>query len=110
VHARPPAFEGLDGCSYSVEIITDATGDAQAPWGAYLFFVRWGHGEPEVKGHLETGFLVTGSNEAFVRHQLGAMQLATVKATLDGLIRGATTGASRPWWEVAASEGDDVVP
>jgi hypothetical protein len=38
------------------------------------------------------------------------MQLATVKATLDGLIRGATSGASRPWWEVAASEGDDVNP
>jgi hypothetical protein len=51
-------------------------------------FVQWGHGEPEVQGHLETGFLVTGQSEPVVRHQLGAMALGTVKATLDGLIRG----------------------
>ncbi len=87
MHARPPAFEGVDGCSYSVELLTDTTGDAAAPWGAYLFFVRWGVGEPEVQGHLETPFLVTGASEALVRHQLGQMPLLTVKATLDGLIR-----------------------
>lgn len=61
-----------------------------APWGAYLVFVRWGQGEPEVQGHLETPFLVTGTSEAMVRHQLGGMQLATVKATLDGLVRSAS--------------------
>lgn len=88
VHARPAAFEGVDGLSYSVDILTDTTGDSSSPWGAYLFFVQWGYGEPEVKGHLETGFLVTGTSEAIVRHALGAMQLATVKATLDGLLRG----------------------
>ena len=87
VHKRPAAFEGVDGFSYSVEILTDTTGAPEAPWGAYLFFVRWSHGEPEVQGHRETDFLVTGASEAVVRHQVGAMQLATVKATLDGLIR-----------------------
>jgi hypothetical protein len=91
VHKRPPAFEGVDGFSYSVDILTDATGEAAAPWGAYLFFVRWGHGEPEVQGHLETDFVVKGASEAVVRHQLGAMPLASVKATLDGLIRTRTT-------------------
>ena len=88
VHKRPAAFEGVDGASYSADILTDTTGDRNAPWGAYLLFVKWGTGEPEVRGHLETGFLVTGASEALVRHQLGAMQLLTVKATLDGLIRG----------------------
>ncbi len=87
VHKRPAAFEGVDGFSYSADILTDTTGDASAPWGAYLFFVRWGHGEPEVQGHLETDFVVKGSSEAVARHQLGAMPLASVKATLDGLIR-----------------------
>lgn len=87
VHKRPAAFEGADGCSYSVDLLTDTTGDRSAPWGAYLIFVRWGHGEPEVQGHLETEFLVRGSSEAVVRHRLGAMPLGTVKATLDGLIR-----------------------
>jgi hypothetical protein len=110
VHARPAAFDGVDGFSYSVDILADATGDQAAPWGAYLFFVRWSAGEPQVVGHLETGFLISGSSESLVRHQLGAMPLATVKATLDGLIRttsDAHAGSdTRPWWEVAASEGD----
>ena len=41
VHARPPAFEGRDGMSYSVEVLTDATGEAARPYGAYLLFLRW---------------------------------------------------------------------
>jgi hypothetical protein len=94
VHARPAAFEGVDGTSYSADILTDTTGDRAAPWGAYLFFVKWGVGEPEVQGHLESPFLYTGASEAVVRHQLGTMQLATVKATLDGLIRAATATRS----------------
>jgi len=77
----------VDGHAYSVDLLTDTTGDQAAPWGAYLVFVRWGHGEPEVQGHLETPFLVTGTSEALVRHQVAAMPLATVKATLDGLLR-----------------------
>lgn len=92
VHARPAAFEGIDGASYSVDILTDTTGDPEAPYGAYLFFVRWGAGEPEVQGHLETPFLVTGRSEASLRHQLGGMSLPVVKATLDGLIRGGRPG------------------
>ena len=90
VHQRPAAFEGVDGRSYSADILTDTTGDRSAPWGSYLMFVQWGYGEPEVQGHLETGFLITGLSEAVVRHQLGSMALGTVKATLDGLIRGRT--------------------
>ncbi|BAH39894.1 MAG TPA: hypothetical protein DGD08_12900 [Gemmatimonas aurantiaca] len=88
VHRRPAAFEGVDGQSYSADILADTTGDRAAPWGGYLFFVRWGHGEPEVQGHLESAFIVTGPTEAAVRHQLGAMPLTSVKATLDALIRG----------------------
>ena len=87
VHARPAAFEGVDGFSYSADILTDHTGDASAPWGAYLLFVRWGYGEPEVQGHLESDFMLRGTSEAVVRQQLGNMLLQTVKATLDGLIR-----------------------
>lgn len=87
VHSRPAAFEGVDGASYSADILTDTTGDAAAPWGAFLVFVRWGRGEPEVTGHLETPFIVTGATEAAVRQSVASMQLATVKATLDGLLR-----------------------
>lgn len=87
VHARPAAFEGLDGASYSADILTDTTGDDELPWGAYLFFVQWGRGEPEAVGHLETGFLVRGNSEEAVRRAAGQMSLLVVKATLDGLIR-----------------------
>lgn len=87
VHARPAAFDGVDGHAYSVDILTDRTGNAETPWGAYLFFVKWGKGEPEVAGHMETDFLATGQHEGLVKRQVGAMPLASVKATLDGLIR-----------------------
>ena len=60
---RPAAFEGVDGASYSADILTDHTGEPDAPWGAYLIFVRWGRGEPEARGHLETAFLVRGQSE-----------------------------------------------
>ena len=87
VHTRPAAFEGVDAASYSADILTDHTDDDSAPWGAYLFFIRWGRGEPEAVGHLETGFLVRGQSEAAVRRAVGEMSLLVVKATLDGLIR-----------------------
>jgi hypothetical protein len=87
VHKRPAAFEGVDGSAYSADILTDRTDDPGAPWGAYVFFLRWGFGEPEAVAHLETDFLVRGTSEAGVREALGRMSLLLVKATLDGLIR-----------------------
>jgi hypothetical protein len=92
VHARPPAFEGVDGMAYSVDIGVDETGDPAAPLGAYLLFVRWGTGAdgPAVKGHVESAFLATGTDEADVRAIVERMPLLTVKATLDGLIRRAS--------------------
>ena len=85
VHQRPPAFEGVDGQPYSVEIVIDETGDAAAPVGAYLFFVRWS--AQAVAGHLETEYLARGVSEAAVRDALGRMPLLSVKATLDAVIR-----------------------
>ncbi|HWZ60764.1 MAG TPA: hypothetical protein VNW46_17400 [Gemmatimonadaceae bacterium] len=85
VHARPPAFEGVDGQPYSVDVGVDETGDPAAPVGAYLFFVRWGN--QAVTGHLETEFLVRGVSEDAVREAIGRMPLLTVKATLDAVIR-----------------------
>lgn len=87
VHQRPAAFEGEDGYSYSVDVLTDNTDDPRMPWGAYLFYVRWSQGEPQVLGHVETDFIAYGSSELSVRQQLSAMPLTSVKATLDTLIR-----------------------
>jgi hypothetical protein len=85
VHQRPPAFEGVDGAPYSVDIGVDDTGDPAAPIGAYLFFVRWD--AQAVAGHVETEFLVRGASEAAVREMIARMPLLTIKATLDAAIR-----------------------
>jgi hypothetical protein len=103
VHARPPAFEGKDGASYSAEIMTDETGDSARPWAAYLLFVRYDAGDPIASGHVETGYLQYGATEDEVKAQVGAMQLNEAVAELNKVI--AEKSASRPWWEAMRDEG-----
>jgi hypothetical protein len=97
VHARPPAFEAKDGTSYSVEIMTDETGDPSRPWAGYLLFVRWRQGDPVASGHVETGYLRYGATEADAREQVGAMLLNDALDELNSAI--AAQDSSRPWWE-----------
>ena len=106
VHARPAAFEGADGMSYSVEIETDETGDPAQPYGAYLLFVRWSRGDPRVTGHLETDFLARAPSEQEARALVGALSLEDVKRVLDTLIRERDPRPSRPWWDVMREEGE----
>lgn len=104
VHARPAAFEGRDGMSYSVAIEADRTDDVERPWGAYFLFIRWRRiGSQGVEGHLETPFLAHGENAATAREALGTMPLAEVKAVLDGLIR-QQSESGRRWWDVMRDE------
>jgi hypothetical protein len=109
VHARPAAFSGRDGASYSVAIETDRDVDAgaAAPWGAYLLFVRWSPGEPRVSGHLETPFLAYGETPDEARDALGAMPLEEVKSRLDSLLADATPPPDRPWWEAMRDPPDE---
>jgi hypothetical protein len=102
VHSRPAGFEGKDGNSYSVEIITDDTGDPARPFAAYLMFVRWSAGDPVAAGHLETDFLEYGASEAEAAARVGAMRLNDARDILDKLIAGGAK--SRPWWEVMREE------
>jgi hypothetical protein len=107
VHARPAAFEGIDGASYSVDIGTDETGDADAPIGAYLIFVRWSPGEPRIVGHLESDFLARARTEEEARASLGAVSLTETKRMLDELIRASRLERSeRPWWEIMREEDE----
>lgn len=105
VHDRPAAFEGSDGASYSVEIVSDSTGDASRPFAAYLLFVRWGHGDPVASGHLETEYLAFASSESEARTIVGALHLNEVKSKLDALIK-AKRAEERPWWDEMRSEGN----
>lgn len=107
VHARPAAFEGVDGASYSADIAVDETGDAASPVGAYLIFLRWGAGDPRVIGHLETDFLARGRTEDEARALVGALSLTETKRLLDELIRAShPAAAERPWWDVMREENE----
>ena len=106
VHDRPAAFEGSDGASYSVEIITDSTGEPGRPFGAYLLFVRWRHGDPVASGHLETEFLAHATTEEEARVRIGAMPLKEVKSRLDSLIK-AKPAEALPWWDAMRQEGSN---
>jgi hypothetical protein len=86
VHARPAAFEGPDGFSYSVEILADRTDDPANPIGAFLLFVQWKRmGEQGVQGHLETEFLAFGATPAEAKAALGAMSVEEVQRHLNAL-------------------------
>jgi hypothetical protein len=106
VHDRPAAFEGSDGASYSVEIVTDINDDENGAFGAYLLFVRWREGDPVASGHLETDFLAFASTEDEARKMVGAMLLSEVKSRLDALIK-ARRDALLPWWDAMRQEGDN---
>ena len=103
VHDRPAAFEGSDGFSYSVEIMTDETGDPSRPWAGYLFFVRYRQGDPVASGHVETDYLRFGDSEEAVRTLVGAMQLNDAVAELNKAIAAKSSGA-RAWWDVMREE------
>ena len=101
VHARPAALEGRDGMSYSLDVLSDASGDAARPFGAYLIFVQWSRiGAQKAEGHLETDFLVWGSTAAEAERALGAMPLADAQHALDALISARDGASTRRWFDV----------
>ena len=107
VHDRPAAFEGSDGVSYSVELMTEETGDASAPWASFFLFVKWSRlGAQSPEGHLESDYLFTAESEAGARAALGETPLEEVKALLDRLIASKQGAApTRRWWD--AMRDDD---
>jgi hypothetical protein len=109
VHDRPAAFEGSDGFSYSVELMSEPTGDAAAPWAGFILFVKWARlGAQSPEGHLESDYLVHKSSEAEAKRALGETPLADVKALLERLIAQRNAGApTRPWWDAMRDEGNE---
>jgi hypothetical protein len=111
VHDRPAAFAGADGFSYSVEILTDDTGEAGRRVGAYLLFVRWARiGAASPAGHVESEFLAYGATPEEAVRAAGALSLNAVKQVLDRLIAAASGGPpARRWWDAMredAGEGE----
>ena len=109
VHGRPAAFEGPDGLSYSVEIVTAPTGDPARGWGAYLLFVQWARiGAATPSGHVETDFLAEADTEADARAVVAALSLGEVRAALHAAVAARDEGnPTRRWWDAMRDEGDD---
>jgi hypothetical protein len=106
VHDRPAAFGGADGFSYSAEILSDESGDAGHPFGAYLLFVRWARvGSASPAGHIESGFVAYGTTPEEAVRAAGALSLTAVKQVLDALIAAAPGGPpARRWWDAMRAE------
>jgi hypothetical protein len=101
VHGRAAALEGQDGMSYSLEVLTDETGDAARPFGAYLVFLRWRRmGEQGIDGHLETDFLVYADSPEVAQARAGATPIAECQRLLDALIKARDGDRGRRWFDV----------
>lgn len=87
VHGRAAAFEGCDGEPYTAAVETDDSGDPDAPWAAYLVFIRWAQTGTAIMGHLETGDLAAAASEDAARAALEALPLARIRELLDETIR-----------------------
>lgn len=109
VHERPAAFEGSDGYSYSVDILTDEDPSQEEKWGAYLFFVRWARiGASAPEGHLESDLLARAPTEQEARDRVAGMPLSEARRVLDELIARRPGGPpKRKWWD--AMRADDPV-
>jgi hypothetical protein len=106
VHDRPAAFEGSDGFSYSVELMTEETSDASQPWVAFFLFVKWSRiGAQSPEGHLESEYLTQASTESEARDLLGVTPLAAVKLLLDELIAARPSASQRSWWDAMRDDG-----
>ena len=106
VHGRAAGLEGKDGCSYSLEVMTDDTGERERPHGAYLIFLRWRRmGEQGVEGHLETDFLAYGDTPEAAAAQVGAMPLTECQRLLDALIAARDGDRGRRWFDVMREDG-----
>ena len=109
VHARPAAFEGSDGYSYSVELAADRAEDRSRGYGAFFLFLRWRRiGAQGVEGHLETDYLAWGESVAAARESLGRTLLSDVRRLLEERIQAGAGVAGRRWWDVMRDPEDDV--
>ena len=110
VHSRPAALEGRDGMSYSLDLLSDSTGETapQEKFGAYLIFVQWARiGAQKAEGHLETDFLSYGSTADEAERILGSMTLIDAQRALDAMIAARDGGTTRRWWDVMREDGGE---
>ena len=105
VHGRAAALEGPDGLSYSLEVLTDETGDAVRPYGAYIAFLQWRRvGEQGIAGHVETDFVAYADSAQEAMNLAGDLPLAECQRLLDALVTARDDNAGRRWFDVMRDE------
>src|SRR5688500_9452164 len=86
-HNRPPAFEGVDGQPYTVDIDTEATNDPERPFAAFFVFLRWAETGAGIMMHVESDDIAFGGTEHDARAAALELSLYEVKEELDLAIR-----------------------
>jgi len=93
--------------SYSLDVLSDSTGEPARPFGAYLIFVQWSRmGAQRAEGHLETDFLAWGSTPPDAERALGALPLAEAQRALDALIAARDGASTRRWFDVMREDDE----
>jgi hypothetical protein len=82
LHDRVPAFEGIDGQPYTVDVEVE-TGDLEDGYVAFFIFVRWAATGAGIMDHVESGDVARGRSEAEARAAAMELSLYEVKAELD---------------------------
>lgn len=95
-HDRPPAFEGEDGCPYTVATDAEETGDPDERYDAFLTFIRWADTGAGIMGHIDSDVLAHAATYDDAVAALLDLSLFEVKEALDGAIRRHADDAEQP--------------
>src|SRR4051812_48418960 len=85
-HDRVPAFEGIDGQPYTVDVDVEESDDAEKPYVAFFVFIRWAETGAGIMDHVESGDVAYGLTEELARTAANDLSLYEVKAELDRAI------------------------
>ncbi|MEN8374241.1 MAG: hypothetical protein ABFS34_02205 [Gemmatimonadota bacterium] len=86
-HERPPAFEGVDGHAYTVEVDVEETDDPSRPYASFFVFPRWAATGAGIMGHVESRDVASGRSAAEARASAEGWTLFEIRAELDAAIR-----------------------
>ena len=86
-HSRVPAFEGVDGQPYTVDVDVERDDeDPDAPYVAFYLFIRWAETGAGIMNHVESGDIARGTSEDDARRAAMELSLYEVRAELDAAI------------------------
>jgi hypothetical protein len=87
-HSRVPAFEGIDGQPYTVDVDVEEDGeDPDQPFVAFLIFIRWAATGAGIMDHAESGDVARGTSSDGARRAALDLSLYEIKAELDAAIQ-----------------------